>query len=1092
MTEPRSPEPPDVDRRRQIETALDTTMLAEAAAGTGKTTSLIGRMVALLREGKCPIGTMAAVTFTRKATAELRARFQIALESAVGDATGERRARLSDAIDHVEQCFIGTIHSFCARLLRERPVEARVDVAFEEIDEDAEFRLRMAAWDRFLAKLYADHDPLLAELDDLGLELRDLRDAYREFADYPDVETWPAEPVTLDADAVDAARAALGECCKHTETLREALARTRDRDRLMDLYLELPRRIRNARLGRTRELLDILEDCLAVKPDRVKVTKWPQGREQGRQERARWERFIDEHARPLVERRRRQRYEPALRVLKGAVAEYDRMRAERGVLSYQDLLMKAAALLRDQPHIRRYFRRRFTHLLVDEFQDTDPIQAEVMLLLTAADPQQQDWRECRPVAGALFVVGDPKQSIYRFRRADIVTYNQVRQIIAACGRIVELTANFRSIEPLVTWVNGVSENLFPQASDYAPADRPMEAAWPGTFEPERTAVRRLAVPAACDRKDEVVEYEAEAIARAVRDALDRRVAVGRAPRELDAGVPPYAIPGDFLVLTWTREPLIAYAKRLEAYGIPVEVTGGTAVNEVDEVALLHTALAAVVEADNPVALVGALRSPLFGVSDTELYRFSEGGGVFNYHRAGAAEIDGAEHIAEALGRLGRYAGWISRMQPVAAVQRIAGDLGLLARAVSAPGGADRAGALCKAIELLREAQREQWTVAALVEYLGALIDPDTWPPERHDGVPVRPHDGSAVRVMNLHQAKGLEARVVFLAEGKSGGSSRRASMHVDRRHGRVSGYLRVLGPKRGKYGSRPVLAEPPGWEAHEREEQRFLDAERNRLLYVAATRAAAELVVSRPEGGKCRWEMLAAAAEHCEPLPERPPPTAPPRETERLDDDAPRDFETSLRDRWEALARKTYDVQGVKALAVRGRVKVAPAGEHGTEWGSVVHVVLEAAMARPGSDSLAVARSALAEEGIEVARAEEVVALVGNAMRSAVWGRAESSPERLTEVPFQLLRPGADEVDTIVRGVIDLVFREGDGWVVVDYKTLDRPGASLDDLVEHYAPQVRAYAEAWARLTGEPVREAGLLFVNSGAYRVVSAVSSAP
>ena len=176
MTESRSPEPPDVDRRRQIETALDTTMLAEAAAGTGKTTSLIGRMVALLREGKCPIGTMAAVTFTRKATAELRARFQIALESAVGDATGERRARLSDAIDHVEQCFIGTIHSFCARLLRERPVEARVDVAFEEIDEDAEFRLRMAAWDRFLAKLYADHDPLLAQLDDLGLELRDLRE----------------------------------------------------------------------------------------------------------------------------------------------------------------------------------------------------------------------------------------------------------------------------------------------------------------------------------------------------------------------------------------------------------------------------------------------------------------------------------------------------------------------------------------------------------------------------------------------------------------------------------------------------------------------------------------------------------------------------------------------------------------------------------------------------------------------------------------------------------------------------------------------------------------------------------------------------
>ncbi|MHC4211302.1 MAG: UvrD-helicase domain-containing protein, partial [Planctomycetota bacterium] len=110
-------------------------MLVEAAAGTGKTTSMVGRMVSLLAEGRCGVETMAAVTFTRKATAELRSRFQIALEQEARAAEGERGDRLRTALSRIEQCFIGTIHSFCGRLLRERPIEADFDVAFEELDD---------------------------------------------------------------------------------------------------------------------------------------------------------------------------------------------------------------------------------------------------------------------------------------------------------------------------------------------------------------------------------------------------------------------------------------------------------------------------------------------------------------------------------------------------------------------------------------------------------------------------------------------------------------------------------------------------------------------------------------------------------------------------------------------------------------------------------------------------------------------------------------------------------------------------------------------------------------------------------------------
>ena len=118
---------------------------------------------------------------------------------------------------------------------------------------------------------------------------------------------------------------------------------------------------------------------------------------------------------PTSKRCAQVRYNHILKALRPAVAVYDRLRRDAGGLNFQDLLLTAAKMLREYPPIRRYFRSRFTHLLVDEFQDTDPIQAEVMLLLTADDPNETDWRRCKPVSGSLFVVGDPKQSIYRFR-----------------------------------------------------------------------------------------------------------------------------------------------------------------------------------------------------------------------------------------------------------------------------------------------------------------------------------------------------------------------------------------------------------------------------------------------------------------------------------------------------------------------------------------------------------------------------------------------------------------------------------------------------------------------------------------------------
>ena len=159
------PDPPDQTNRNIIRDALDTTILVEAAAGTGKTTAMLGRMVGLIATGCCKVDTIAAVTFTRKAAAEIRSRFQLKLEKELRESTGKAKDRLNAALIHIERCFIGTIHSFCGRLLRERPVEAGIDINFQEIDEETDARLRQEAWREYIDALMSEDQPILSELE---------------------------------------------------------------------------------------------------------------------------------------------------------------------------------------------------------------------------------------------------------------------------------------------------------------------------------------------------------------------------------------------------------------------------------------------------------------------------------------------------------------------------------------------------------------------------------------------------------------------------------------------------------------------------------------------------------------------------------------------------------------------------------------------------------------------------------------------------------------------------------------------------------------------------------------------------------------
>ena len=1078
--------PPDQSERDKILNGLDRTMLVEAAAGTGKTTSMVSRMVALLAEGKCEIDRIAAITFTKKSAAELRERFQAELADRARGTGGERGGRLRRASDHVEQAFIGTIHSFCARLLRERPIEAGVDLSFREMDDDEDTILRKRAWDEYVAKLYAEGSPLLERLDRLGIRIGRLEATFLRFTDFPDVEEWPAPVIPLP-DFSPVIRK-LEAYVREMQSLAPEFPEEYGSDKLIPRYQLIPRLVRWKDLQDPAQLMDVL---LLFGNQKVTQKEWRLGngekpdKERAKAEQERWNAFRENVATPALESWREYCYPTVLEAIRPACEHYDQLRLGAGRLNYQDLLLKAAELLRSGPEIRRYFRRRFTHLLVDEFQDTDPVQAEVMLLLTADDPKAQNWTECRPVHGSLFVVGDPKQSIYRFRRADIVTYNEVRRIIEASGgSVVQLSTNFRTLTPLVDWVNDTFQEVF-DSNDrkFSPEYVALQPGRSGEDSCDLTGFRKLVLEKGKKTEPMLIE-EADFIARSIRQALDKGMTVPRTEKELAKSVPSAAIASDFLIITRRKKSLGLYAQKLQEYGIPHEVTGGKGGNETKALALLYACLSAVVRPDDPVALVGTLRGELFGISDKALFEFKHAGGIFDFHSKVPANwtSDESDAIEDAFARLRRYESWLEKLALLAAVERITTDLGLVALAASGEGGNLQAGSLLKGIEILRSRRAVNIDLSDLLANLARLVEEE----EAFDGIPARALNEPAVRIMNLHKVKGLEAPVVFLAD-PAGVTTHTLDTHIDRSGGKARGYLAVYGEGFG-VGKGPLLAHPPGWGTWEAEEAAFIQAEEDRLQYVAATRAGTQIVVSQLDGAQKQnpWAFFAEALQEKETISN---PGSVAKATGNVVTIAPEEIEQSIdtiRDRWTLILQPTYNVGAAKEISVSKERMATESDGHGAEWGTVIHLLLETCAIDADADLPDLARSSLAEVDLDPGLAEVAVKTVRQVLASEIWRRAMASSKRLVEVPFQkMAKPQEDSagsLPTILRGVIDLVFWESDGWVIVDYKTDKAREGRIRELVEHYRPQLRTYSEAWAEMTGDLVKETGLYFTHSDCY----------
>jgi len=504
---------PDQSARDRVLTDLDASFAVDAGAGTGKTTLLVGRLAALVADRRVSLKRIAAITFTDKAAGELVVRLRKELEDRL--AKGPANAPLLlQALRDLEQASVSTLHAFCQSILREYPIEAGVDPRFKVLDRVQSEAFENQAWEGWLKQNLAERVEALDWFDALDgtfhqvLELKKFLLANRSLLG--EVED-PALPDPKDllrvlAQGVEALVARGGSCKDKGDLLwGQILEFRRDWQRI----LQLP----------DGDQRFAIPELAIPKPKSGSQAKWDKAvLAEAREEILRLLEARDDYSSRLRDAALR----AIQRWLGGYLGHYAKKKTQSGFLDFDDLLARARDLLQRHPEVREELKGRYDRIFVDEFQDTDPLQVEIIFLLAEkSGGKAKGWREAKLTPGKLFLVGDPKQSIYRFRRADVEIYEEAKAKLSDEGGLVEnLTENFRTQAPIVEWVNSRFEGLMgafglPYVAQHP--SRADEAPPPDALPP----LGILPLPPAEDKEPVGVsrKREAEAVADYLRNLL---------------------------------------------------------------------------------------------------------------------------------------------------------------------------------------------------------------------------------------------------------------------------------------------------------------------------------------------------------------------------------------------------------------------------------------------------------------------------------------------------------------------------------------------------------------------------------------------
>ncbi len=1072
-----------------VESDPGSSMAVSAGAGSGKTTSLVGRVAALVATPGVRLDQIVVITFTEKAAREVSHRLRSTIGSSVP----------------LDEAFIGTIHGFCQSLLRRYPIEAGLPPKFTTADELTSGAMAEERAEQAVQALYnqALKQPAIAEalvviasfgamqfLPDL---VRAIDNDWLRFADSP-----PEPPLSV--------------AVVHATVLRMLDQVTSD-ERYVKANKGMQAKL-DAAVTDAKATLEFVESM----PTLAAAAKAVDDRHGGTS--AAWS--------PFRAALRLACFEPALGQLMSAltpiVTGMARDRIARGELSFDDLLVLTRRLLQTEPEVRKAVRARHRFLFVDEFQDTDQVQFDVLTELTSSDPGSP--------ASSMFAVGDPKQSIYGFRNADVALFSS---LLAADPSSRQLTINRRTRADVCAWINAVLAHRFTQIDDPAEADHQVDFT---PLEPQRAAnsaadgpgVVVLGMPGWSKLDHETAEDTARAEAADIA-ALVQQVVDGDKPWLVghdDADQP--RRPADYrdiTVLIRSRTRLGVLEHTLRQAGLPYRVEGGTLIYGSREVYELLRVLRAVDDPTNQLKVVTALRTSIFGIDDRQLMHFHLGAANAEptpFHKEFRVYAKDPGIVGDALRVLEQFGRRKHERTPAELIAELYDNW----RGVAA--------ALCEGRQVARETWRRvryvidearAWSDATggtLAEYL-AWVDRRI---DDVDRVELSTDEGEdSLRIMTVHAAKGLEFPITIVA-GLGGADASNASTGLHWQNGRPM--IRL-----GKLTS-AGLADMTAVE------QKRSRAEEARLLYVAFTRAKDHLVVSlHHKAGNCVAGRLVEAVTNANavahavciepqlavahpPSHARPDIVSPPEgsatEPDELDrtsgqvrriwtpsgiakalgdlagpssdvslvqgslfavedgdDDEANDEAVAPGERFgAAVGRRQPDSDDREASDPGNRKEPRPndhpsrrGGRFGTAKGSAVHAVMQqVSLEDPGRGLFTLIDVAAEAEGV-LDRRRDVEAMVQSLLKSRLFAQMQAAPRCRREMYV-----GAQFGELTLWGYVDAVFINPDGMLtLVDFKT-DTLVTSPYELARRYQPQMSGYVAALQQATGMRVSEAWL------------------
>jgi ATP-dependent exoDNAse (exonuclease V) beta subunit len=865
--------PPLADERDRdlISTALDDTLIVEAAAGTGKTTELVRRIVRVIETGRAEVTEIVSVTFTEKAAGELKLRLRETLEESRGAAAAgsKERGRLDHALSRLEEAHISTIHGFCADLLRERPVEARADPLFSVLTEAQARRLYDGAFQTWFQEQLGDPPEAIqrslrrpsfagfgpgADHEDGPVDR--LRHAGWDLLQWRDFDNDWQRPPFDRSGRIDALVTRLHEFARLSTSpasqydgfyldtrparqLSEEIIRTekvtpRDDSRLEGTLIELGR---NRQFQRARKGSGKIYRPTVLREDICRA------RDELQAELSRFESDANADLAALLRQE-----------LRACAHTYEEAKAKSGALDFLDLLLKARNLVRDDGEVRRSFQQRFKRLFVDEFQDTDPLQAEILLLLAADDPAVVNWRKVRPIPGKLFIVGDPKQSIYRFRRADVGIYRSVYEMLETAGATrLTLRTSFRAKRNIQRVINAAFEPAMTGDHDAVQAGYvPLEPF--RTDSPEQASVVVLPIPEPYGSQRVANTSIEESLPDAVGGFVDWLIheshwkvaerpsaadpvgayditptaALGFKPGEKERLVPIQARHICLLFrrfVSYGQDMTRLYVRALEARGVPHLLVGGRSFHHRSEIETLRAAMAAIEWPDDELSVFATLRGALFAIGDEELLEYRHQFSYFHPFRIpkevppSCVPIVGALELLQTLHRSRNHIPVAATLSTLLEATRVH------VRFALEHGGEQVLANVLHVAELARSYEAEGG-----ISFRGFLEELREQAEDGQAGeAPILEEGSDGVRLMTVHKAKGLEFPVVILADTTAKLCAASASRYIDA--DRELCAIRLAG------------CSPFDLIQHEAVELARDEAEGVRLTYVAATRARDLLVV---------------------------------------------------------------------------------------------------------------------------------------------------------------------------------------------------------------------------------------------------------